>query len=560
MLYFKLQKGKDDYYLEKFKENGKEVYALINVTNEGIRQLTLNEASNLINELFHKKNLKYIDKYNDYDVYLDEVNNKRFFKNGIEDFNMLFINNGTDATLYFVSKKVINTIKKFDFIFGGGLIAMFLTSFGLSSFVDFINDVTDVSKSVSYSIEAHINDYTPVNCESIKDYIYNSKILHDNEKDSLYNEDLVEKALKYSDNKRIEYEFNHRLNELSIESYPKKQNPNTVGYYSQSNTIYVLDEVYNKKDENYYTYQKVLRHEFTHLLQSSSKYCYLKEALSDILLMEYYGYSFNELAYQDLVKRTSILIELIGPEPMMKLCFGSDETNLREKISEYLGDETRNLLELLSDRGIYELETQKEINKKVDYYLAKIYFNKNNSDIKDDIHIQNIYKGVLGNRCYFNEKNGLFYSPLQYEITSRNNIQDILLEKNIVSGKIQSISIPKEQYIALLNDEKGAEYFSQFQTTEFFETENNNGGGMKEVVETVVFSNSNRIYDAHNLNDDYGINLDNNSFNAKYTLYFDDGSYAIGPQEDNLYELHVKDKIVPSVQEMFYSGTNTKQK
>ena len=41
-----------------------------------------------------------LENYNDYEVYIDRANNKRYFKNGIEDFMMFYDNNGKEAVYH----------------------------------------------------------------------------------------------------------------------------------------------------------------------------------------------------------------------------------------------------------------------------------------------------------------------------------------------------------------------------------------------------------------------------------------------------------------------------
>ena len=88
--------------------------SIIETDNNDIRCLSHEEAINLFEMLFNNTSLTYIYDENDFKVYLDRNNYKRYFKNDQEDFTMFFSKNGMDATAY--SKiKGLNISKKFLF-------------------------------------------------------------------------------------------------------------------------------------------------------------------------------------------------------------------------------------------------------------------------------------------------------------------------------------------------------------------------------------------------------------------------------------------------------------
>lgn len=99
MLVLIIHKDKNRYYVNLSKKDNKNILSVICANSNETKCLTKEEASSLFNELLYSK-LKYKEKENDYDVYLDENNNKRYFKGKIEDYKLLFQNNGVSAIKY----------------------------------------------------------------------------------------------------------------------------------------------------------------------------------------------------------------------------------------------------------------------------------------------------------------------------------------------------------------------------------------------------------------------------------------------------------------------------
>ena len=68
------------YYMHLDKQDNYNELSIIETTKDTIRALNELEAISLIKTILSSK-LTYKEKYNDYDVYTDESNNKRYFKN-----------------------------------------------------------------------------------------------------------------------------------------------------------------------------------------------------------------------------------------------------------------------------------------------------------------------------------------------------------------------------------------------------------------------------------------------------------------------------------------------
>ena len=370
--------------------------------------LDYDSAMKMFNNLFDS-NLSYLEKYNDYYVFLDESNNKRYFKDDIEDLNMFFIHNGVDALEYGDDKegccKRKKAVKKFTFrkdvaiICGSFLFVIFAPSIGVNLY--------DIGNK-------YVKPYTvSINYDKVDTMICNSNHLSDDEKKFLCNEDYLRDVLKYSPAVR-NYSLKEKFNDIDIDSFSKEDLDYCVGYYSpiEVNKLYVRDD-YMNNDENYYD---ILAHEFVHLTQTNyTKYNYVHEACAEILSYEYYGTKVN--AYPDFVKRVKVLMEIIGPEPILQCNFNSDEA-IEESIKQYLtDDEAETLFDCLRTTGTMHATMSGadigNINSKVDYLLGVMYFNKTGENIENDKVCNLIYNNneFINQRYYFNKNKEQFYKP-----------------------------------------------------------------------------------------------------------------------------------------------------
>lgn len=417
-------KEKDNnFFINIEDKNNIKTISIIHSKKNKTRCLKEEEAILLL-ETILSSNLTYKEKYNDYDVYLDEADNKRFFKNGKEDFKMFFYNNGIDYIKYKNSSKEEKT-KKFKISVGKTLFTIILGSTIILSFPKYRYGVIDPL----YNQEITIDD--------TKELIYNSNYLSTDEKVFLYNEDFLNDVLEISNDNR-NYSLREKLKDIEIYTYDKNNKPHTLGYYNsiEPNMIYICDEALPTDSEKYYD---TLSHEFVHLLQNESDYLYIHEASAELMSNEYYYSKLD--SYLPEVIRLKVLMEIIGPKPIMQCNFEDNDKALEEAISKYLNEEdTNKLLDLFrSDSDDFsDFVKEDKINDEVDKLLAKMYKNKTGNDINTDKLIRLIYRDDLFiKRCYFNQNREEFEKETILE-TKRVDLGTTTIEKVINSNEVES--------------------------------------------------------------------------------------------------------------------------
>ena len=217
------------------------------------------------------------------------------------------------------------------------------------------------------------------------------------EKEYICNNTYFDFLLDYTSRTR-NYELRNRLNNINVRYYESEEWPNTWGYYSptRGNTINILEEInpdVNPLNKDYY--KNTFIHEFIHLTQSNNKYSYIIEASDEILKNEFYNIPVT--TYGDLVVRTKVLMEIIGPEPIEDCNYSDYPTLFEESIKKYLSEEEANeLLEIFNTSSNDIIDPEKETersekNDRVDSLLAKMYYNKTGKDIEEDMMINLIY-------------------------------------------------------------------------------------------------------------------------------------------------------------------------
>lgn len=382
-----------EYYINSEEKDNYSEITFVKVEEGTISALTKEEIRKLLKTIL-SSNLTYKEKYNDYDVYLDEANNKRYFKNGTENLFMFLENNGVSAIncLEKISKKV-NT-KRYSIMASTIVFDVILSTTALIPLAGDIHIRENINKTVSSIL--------PITTNELANVIQTSRYLTDEEKEILCNEDYFEFVLEYSDSNR-NYNLRQNLNNVNIEYFDDSSLSNADGYTDplHPNTIYILKK---HSDDNELS-DAILIHEFIHLTQNNNLYSYIKESCDEIIKNEFYQKDI--IAYSECVKRTKILMEIIGPEPVIECNFKSSSKSFTDAVKEYLPEnEANDLLYLLCTPASTINDPNfdsKGLNAKIDEYLAKMYYNKTGNDIKDDILIRSIYNDLAKNRVYFNQ-------------------------------------------------------------------------------------------------------------------------------------------------------------
>ena len=407
MLAGKIKEKNTEYYIYTDTTNNKFSWYIIRNCNGIVDYLDCNSANDIINNLF-SYNLKFYDKKDDYYIFIDDYNNKRFFKDNIEDFNMFFTYNGVDAIQYEDSNKSKKrVVKKFTLNKNTMLICgtIFITILG-----------PNIGVNLYHIGEKLLSPYNvQIDYDKVNNMICNSEYLSNGDKNFLCNADYLSDVLEYSPTER-NYRLNEKFNDIGIDTFSKEERDTCMGYYTplELNTIYVRDDCLD--DANY---NDVISHEFVHLTQTDfSKYSYIHEACAELFSYEYYGAEIR--SYKDWVMRVKVLMEIIGPKPILECNFNGD-SSLEESINKYLDkDEANELLDCFTTTstalGNMNKTEIKDLNEKVDRLLAKMYYNKNYKNISDDYLMNLIYMDVnfenpdLKNRYYFNSHKDEFYN------------------------------------------------------------------------------------------------------------------------------------------------------
>ena len=415
--------NKNNYYIN-YKDNEVNI---VKVNNNSINSLDKEEIRNLIKTLLSSK-LTYLEKYNDYDVYIDEANNKRYYKNGIEDIFMFLNNNGVSAINCLGNSKASSKIYKL-------IVSTIVFEIILSStvLIPFVGDPT-IRKKIDTSI-SYINKLTS---DELINSIETSKYLSEEDKKLLSNEAYFNFMLEYSDPIR-NYSIRNCFDNVNIKTFTSEEVPNADGYYDplNPNTIYILKKV----DNNPY-YTSIATHEFIHLTQAQNKYAYIKETATEIIKREFYNESI--LDYQPYIIRLKALMEIIGSETIAECNYKGDTDSFEKAINKYLNpEEAKQLLELFTTSAVSLNDPNfngTELNSKIDNYIAKMYYNKTGKDINDDLMMKAIYSDKANNRVYFNNTLDNYYNDF-YLTTDKK-----LIEETNVSDIVNSDRVEKYIY------------------------------------------------------------------------------------------------------------------
>jgi hypothetical protein len=367
--------------------------------NEYIHYLTEEETKELLKLVFSTE-INYSHNENGYEIYLDTRGNKRYFKDGKEDYGLFFLNNGESALLSLDKEKndekKDSTIKRIMVNIEFGLVT-FLLSFSMTNMLRFAElkyrqpEVTQI----------------PIERLEVKEATYlidNSSDLSPEEKQYFKNIVFFVDVLKTAEPSRAE-ELRQRLTELGILNFTDDElnNPyynNLAGYYDDienNNKIHLRDYTY---------FDYAAAHEFVHLCQDPSCPIYIREACAEIMAHEYFGTYLN--AYRSARDNITYLMEIIGPQPIMECNFKGDITSFRNTIGEYLSEEdTKALMDELY------IPPKRADHKKIKSLLEKMadkkFENQDDAiDQKQQIELRSKYRSK-NDGYYFNQsKSGYF--------------------------------------------------------------------------------------------------------------------------------------------------------
>lgn len=221
----------------------------------------------------------------------------------------------------------------------------------------------------------------------------NDSNISEQDKELLMNRDLLENVLSYYDDVEKNDLLITKLNNFSIEE--KDFEDETIfGHYDplKPNRIFIKINCPYR--------EKTLVHEFIHFLQNdNNKYNYLIETTAELMSNEYLGLiEDRSSAYNEGVQSLKLLIDIIGPEPVLKSMFGRDNTMLEGILAQNLSKQ--DYIELV---GYFSKSPKEVINKeaKIRKILKKLYRNIYGQDISQD---ENIMYNIVYEKLLFNSQ------------------------------------------------------------------------------------------------------------------------------------------------------------
>ena len=433
----------EDYYIHLNIKNDINELSITHVGNQIIESLPLEKAKNLLKTILSSK-LTFKEKEEDYDIYLDEANNKRYFKNGKENIFMFLENNGVDAISYFAETSKKNNTKIYKLVVGGVVFSLILSTVGL----------LHLAKKTTYEPEPlyELISIDTITSEEMVNLINSSPNLEEDEKETLINQVYFQFVLNNTDSETHLFHLRSSFTDITIKDYDGSQEEDIYGYYNpvDGNTIHMRSSMKQSND-----YKKVLTHEFIHMTQNPNRYRYIQEGCTEIIRNEFYNQPYY--GYTDMVWRIKILMEIVGPQPVIDCNYQSNPTSFEKAIKAYLSEEEANeLLDLFTTtaQALYkDAETVNAVDGRIDELLAQMYYNKTGNSIKDDKLISDMYASNLFilrsvyNRTYFNP-NSPYYN--MESIVTEEVRQDTTLNINDV---LKTDNVEKYKYTIIENRE-----------------------------------------------------------------------------------------------------------
>ena len=421
--------------------------------------IELKYNTNLNNYIYYlsffklSNNKTYLGNENNYDIYLDNSSGlKHYLKNGIDDLEQLFFNNGYDTILYNGNNNLNDRnrpllLRISNFTLVCTLAGLLLLNSALDKYIN-----KKIDNYISYQIEEVSN----FSINDIRDMIFTSTNLTDKEKEYLYNEDFLNDVLPYINNSGyLKYQYLTKFNNISINTYGVDDNlyDSSSGYYNSENPNVLMIKNYSDISP---TNKDTIAHEFVHLCQECYGYNVITEACAELISYEYYNNS-KISCYFEQVKNVKILMEIIGTEPIWNYNFTGDFSQIEEKVKPYLSEKQyTEFLNCLSF-DTKNIDENKVKFKKLEELLGILYQNINNQDIQNDLII-NLIKNDNHSlvRYYFNKR--LINQENSYYYDNNNgSYMDISYQEAIDNGLIIIYGINEE----LVNKEDIIDYINE---------------------------------------------------------------------------------------------------
>ena len=425
-----IKEKKKTYNIYLEQKDDKQLISITEETKGCIRALDEAEIYNLVAHLLSSK-LTFKEKQNEYDIYIDEAGNKRFYKNGKEDYPKSFYSNGKSALSYLINEEIENrlkkirpfhAVKKFQLVIGKTAVMLIISS-GLLSIYNPITNRT-LEPNAYYLVQ-------DITLDEALDLINKTPHLTDDEKQLLSNENLLRFVIESSKD-RNDNSLRKGLTNDKIKRFKGDPEKGPAGYVNPlyPNIMFINEDIETGSD----IYYIILDHEFGHILQGKTKYYYIKEALTDIIKDEFretdndtnhnpieyflktkYGLKETSGYYQE-VKNLKILLEIIGPQPIIESNYNENDEPFENTIKKYLEPaKAQALLKLFETTGDELLdmtpEEEDQLNEKIFALLSQMYYNKYGEEISNNFLINQIRNDEEPKKLYFNKYRNDYYEP-----------------------------------------------------------------------------------------------------------------------------------------------------
>ena len=415
-----------------------------NYSKYGVKKSNIHNIVSLMNSIFCTDNYQLIGYSNRYKVFYDLDNDLRhFYKDGIEDLELFIKYNGIDAVKY-ISDKTKIRVASMVIVCGVSVII------GLGSKLPYlIQNNPRYNSNYDYSLEDAVNYYheninfnQKIDLDTALNYI-NSSGLDDRAKEVLSNEELLTDIFNYYDNTLLEKTIHLKLSGIKVNKY--NELPDEDGYVTNGKYNILFPNVLSINSNVFDTpsYDRTLVHEFIHLLQAEGlQYSYIVEASAELMCSEYYSYYPD--SYLPAIENLKLMIDIIGPEPIIKMLFSGDDDDFLDIIKSNLNDEDKKNLLLYLDAEPKKCNNPNDpIHKNIQEILCRLYKSLYNSDIKDDPDImyellyENNFNGIKNDYAIYLRPRNMYEEDYIIVVGDTESLVDkgLITKKEFVIGK-----------------------------------------------------------------------------------------------------------------------------
>lgn len=438
------------------------VYTEVHFVNDGLSGFSLENGNILpvsidINDVINffkiSEQVRELGIIDEYLVKFDEKSGLyHYFKDGKEDLRKLFYSNGEIDTLAYDLRDIQDSImRKFKF-FGYTLtISLLFINLYLVGEINERIEGGSWDQTINYNGSEAVIQFRPfsskisflyegeeykflkdVTANKIKELLFDSVYLDSIEKNFLWNEELISKAVTYYDDDNFGIIAQMRHNNMYIESYTgdgeDKLSQESGGYYSGDEGLYVKNYQGSRSLQSDIETQRIAGHEFIHSLQADNGFKFIKESCAEIMTHEYYLNSTDNsiyYAYSKACQKVKILMEIIGGEAVWDYNFRQGSEALQREVKPYLTeDEYIQFFDILSLSPFWDSERlENGLYNRLDYLLGKLYLNRMGSSIYENDIINSIRLNGNNSKAYFRES--LMQKPSYFEKIEFYSLEEV---------------------------------------------------------------------------------------------------------------------------------------